>query len=53
MNANELQMLKEDNAKLRSKIVKDKKKKRRRRVEEEMKAVKEELMALTLKAANN
>ena len=50
MNADELQMLKKENAKLRSKIVKDKEK--RRRLEQEMKAVKEELMTLKLTAAN-
>ena len=47
---NEKQMLKEDNARLRSKIMKEKEK--RGRVEEEIKAVKE-LMALKLKASNN
>ena len=50
MNADKLQMLKEENAKLRSKIVK--KKEKRRRVEEEIKAVNEELMTLKLTAAN-
>ena len=51
MNANELQMLKEDNAKLRNKIMKEKEK--RRRVEEEIKAMKKEHLTLKLKAANN
>ena len=50
MTADELQMLKEENVKLRSKIVKEKQK--RRRVEQEMKTVKKELMALKLTAAN-
>ena len=50
MTADELQMLKEENAKLRSKIVKEKEK--RRRIEQEIKAVKEELMALKLIATN-
>jgi len=43
--------LKQDNAKLRSKIVKEKEKKRR--FEEKMKAVKEELMKLKLKPSDN
>ena len=50
MAADELQMLKKENAKLRSKVVKEKEK--MRRVEQEMKAVNEELMALKLIVAN-
>ena len=48
---NELQILKEDNVKSRSRIVKDKEK--GGRVEQEIKVMKEELMALKLKASNN